>query len=154
MKELVIKIKGIVPFIIDWDARNHSDRYQNGEGLYAVTQDEQVIGLIHANNFTTDANGNGVCSYQELMFGADAASDIAIRNREFELKEYITEAADMVIKELRETQYNIENAFAEVNEGVKKIGENGGNAKGITEKTLLSALSIVTRGSTDNGEVK
>lgn len=150
MKELVIKVKGTVPFTVDWEVKNRTDRYQNGEGLYAVTQDEQVIGLIRADGFTTDANGNGVCSYQDLAFGPDTAFDIAIRNREFELKEYITEAADRMLKEL----YNIENAFAEVNEGVKKIGENGGNAKGITEKTLLSALSIVTRGGTDNGEVK
>lgn len=132
------------------DDKAKAELYPSGEGVYAVMDGDNFVCLrVVSSKVHDDTKGDYYVSVEENWTHARIANSINIIEHEERLKDYID-------KRFNELQSSIENAMSSadsihdavgsIKSSIDKIEKDGiGSGKGISEKTLLSAIEIVSK---------
>ena len=132
------------------DDKAKAELYPSGEGVYAVMDGDDFVCLrvVHSKAHD-DTKGDYYVYVEENWTHARIANSINIVEHEERLKDYID-------KRFGELQSSIENAISSagsihdavdsIKSSIDKIEKDGvGSRNGISEKTLLSAIEIVSK---------
>ena len=127
-----------------------AELYPFGEGLYAVMDGESFVEL-RAVSGKKHSDEKGV--YYECVdnyWGHEKISNSAtIIEHEERLKDYIDKRFDELqssIENAKSSADSIDDAVCSIKSSIEKIEKYGvGSGKGISEKTLLSAIEIVSK---------
>ena len=127
-----------------------AELYPFGEGLYAVMDGESFVELrVVSGKKHSDEKG----VYYECVdnyWGHEKISNSAtIIEHEERLKDYIDKRFDELqssIENAKSSADSIDDAVCSIKSSIEKIEKDGvGSGKGISEKTLLSAIEIVSK---------
>ena len=127
-----------------------AELYPFGEGLYAVMDGESFVEL-RAVSGKKHSDEKGV--YYECVdnyWGHEKISNSAtVIEHEERLKDYIDKRFDELqssIENAKSSADSIDDAVCSIKSSIEKIEKDGvGSGKGISEKTLLSAIEIVSK---------
>lgn len=136
-----------------------TDTFPSGEGVYALEDNGVIIGLIYAYNLHTDRNGEEVFDIKELVFPVQTVVASAIYTNDQRIKEYIKDCFDNVLGVVNKTKEAVEEAnecfecfhyqyqddAASLDKSLEKLLNEGIGGSGVSEKTLISALEIVSK---------
>lgn len=126
------------------DDKAKAELYPSGEGVYAVMDGDDFVCLRVVSSKThDDIKGDYYVHVEENWTHAKIANSINVIEHEERLKDYIDKRFD-------ELQSSIENAkssaVCSIKSSIEKIEKDGvGSGKGISEKTLLSAIEFVSK---------
>lgn len=132
------------------DDKAKAELYPSGEGVYAVMDGDDFVCLrVVSSKIHDDIKGDYYVSVEENWTHPKIANSINVIEHEERLKDYID-------KRFGELQSSIENAISSadsindavcsIKSSIEKIEKDGaGSGKGISEKTLLSAIEIVSK---------
>ena len=150
--EIRVNILGKVAYIQgeSRDNKAKAELYPSGEGVYAVMDGDDFVCLrVVSSKIHDDTKGDYYACVEENWTHARIANSINVIEYEERLKDYIDKRFD-------ELQSSIENAMSSadsindvacsIKSSIEKIEKDGvGSGKGISEKTLLSAIEIVSK---------
>lgn len=132
------------------DDKAKAELYPSGEGVYAVMDGDDFVCLRVVSSKThDDTKGDYYASIEENWTHVRIANSINVIEHEERLKDYIDKCFD-------ELQSSIENAMSRadslhdavgsIKSSIDKIEKDGVcSGNGISEKTLLSAIEIVSK---------
>lgn len=132
------------------DDKAKAELYPSGEGVYAVMDGDDFVCLrVVSSKVHDDTKGDYYVYVEENWTHAKIANSINIIEHEEMLKDYID-------KRFNELQSSIKNAMSSVDSihdavgfiksSIDKIEKDGiCSGNGISEKTLLSAIEIVSK---------
>lgn len=141
--EIKIEVKGKVQFSTDWSELRKAEHYIEGRGLYAMVEEDAVVGLVDVQGFDDE---KGQALINSFTFPPSVILTSMKESMKADLMEHIQQCCDKVCGTVK---YHDEKACEQYNnvmEGLKGIHdkiEEGGSGNGISEKTLLDALRIV-----------
>lgn len=150
--EIRVNVLGKVAYIRgeSRDNKAKAELYPSGEGVYAVMDGDDFVCLrVVSSKIHDDTKGDYYACVEENWTHAKIANSINVIEHEERLKDYID-------KRFGELQSSIENAISSadsihdavgsIKSSIEKIEKDGvGSEKGISEKTLLSAIEIVSK---------
>lgn len=132
------------------DDKAKAELYPSGEGVYAVMDGDDFVCLRVVSSKThDDIKGDYYVYVEENWTHAKIANSINIIEHEERLKDYIYKRFDELqssIENAMSSADSINDAVCSIKKSIEKIEEDGvGSGKGISEKTLLSAIEIVSK---------
>jgi hypothetical protein len=132
------------------DDKAKAELYPSGEGVYAVMDGDDFVCLRVVSSKThDDIKGDYYVYVEENWTHAKIANSINIIEHEERLKDYIDKRFDKLqssIENAMSSADSINDAVCSIKNSIEKIEEYGvGSGKGISEKTLLSAIEIVSK---------
>lgn len=132
------------------DDKAKAELYPSGEGVYAVMDGDVFVCLrIVSSKIHDDTKGDYYACVEENWTHAKIANSINIIEHEERLKDYIDKRFDELqssIENAMSSADSINDAVCSIKNSIEKIEEDGvGSGKGISEKTLLSAIEIVSK---------
>lgn len=135
------------------ESREDSEKaelYPSGEGLYAVMDGESFVGLrVVSGKKHSDEKGDYYACVDNYWGHGRISSSATIIEHEERLKDYIDKRFDELQSAIENTMSStdsINDAVCSIKSSIEKIEKDGvGNGKGISEKTLLSAIEIVSK---------
>ncbi len=143
------------------DDKAKAELYPSGEGVYAVMDGDDFVCLRVVSSKThDDTKGDYYVSIEENWTHVRIANSINVIEHEERLKDYIDkrfDRLDAIVKkasdgissvsdELNCFISNSQDDFCSIEKSLERIEKDGvGSGKGISEKTLLSAIEIVSK---------
>lgn len=143
------------------DDKAKAELYPSGEGVYAVMDGDDFVCLrIVSSKIHDDTKGDYYACVEENLTHARIANSINIIEHEERLKDYIgkcfgrleaivkknNDCISTVSEELDGFISNSQDDFCSIEKSLERIEKDGvGSGKGISEKTLLSAIEIVSK---------
>lgn len=132
------------------DDKAKAELYPSGEGVYAVMDGDDFVCLRVVSSKThDDIKGDYYVYVEENWTHAKIANSTNIIEHEERLKDYIDKRFDELqssIENAMSSADSINDAVCSIKNSIEKIEEDGvGSGKGISEKTLLSAIEIVSK---------
>lgn len=132
------------------DDKAKAELYPSGEGVYAVMDGDDFVCLRVVSSKThDDIKGDYYAYVEENWTHAKIANSINIIEHEERLKDYIDKRFDELqssIENAKSSADSINDAVGSIKSSIEKIEKDGvGSGKGISEKTLLSAIEIVSK---------
>lgn len=127
-----------------------AELYPFGEGIYAVMDGENFVELrvVSGKKHSEEKGDYYECVERYWGHGRISNSAIIIEHEE-RLKEYIDKRFDELqssIENAMSSAGSIHDAVGSIKSSIDKIEKDGiGSGKGISEKTLLSAIEIVSK---------
>ena len=161
--EIRVNILGKVAYIKEesWDNKAKAELYPSGEGVYAVMDGDDFVCLRVVSSKThDDTKGDYYACVEENWTNAKIANSINVIEHEEKLKDYIDKRFDSLVAiitkanegissvsdELDDFISNSQDDFCSIEKSLERIEKDGaGSGKGISEKTLLSAIEIVSK---------
>ena len=150
--EIRVNILGKVAYIQgeSRDNKAKAELYPSGEGVYAVMDGDDFVCLrVVSSKIHDDTKGDYYACIEENWTHARIANSINVIEHEERLKDYIDKRFDELqssIENAKNSADSINNAVCSVKSSIEKIEKDGvGSGKGISEKTLLSAIEIVSK---------
>lgn len=161
--EIRVNVLGKVAFIA---AKSRSDiekaeLYPFGEGIYAVMNGDNFVCLrVVADKRHSEEKGDYYALVEDNWANPKVVSFVDIIEHEERLKDYIDKRFDRldaivekandgissVSDELNDFINNSQDVFCSIEKSLERIEKDGvGSEKGISEKTLLSAIEIVSK---------
>ncbi len=127
-----------------------AELYPFGEGIYAVMNGENFVELRGVSGKKHSEEKGDYYECVERYWGHGRISNSAtIIEHEERLKEYIDKRFDELqssIENAMSSAGSIHDAVGSIKSSIDKIEKDGiGSGKGISEKTLLSAIEIVSK---------
>lgn len=143
------------------DDKAKAELYPSGEGVYAVMDGDDFVCLRVVSSKThDDTKGDYYASIEENWTHVRIANSINVIEHEERLKGYIdkrfdrleaiiekaNEGISSVSEELDGFISNSQDDFCSIEKTLERIEKDGvGSGSGISEKTLLSAIEIVSK---------
>ena len=127
-----------------------AELYPFGDGVYAVMDGENFVELrIVSNKKHSDEKGDYYENIERCWSNGKISCSATIIEHEERLKDYIDKRFDELqssIENAKNSAHSINDAVCSIKSSIEKIEEDGvGSGKGISEKTLLSAIEIVSK---------
>ncbi len=127
-----------------------AELYPFGEGLYAVMDGETFVELrVVADKKHSKEKGDYYAFVERYWGHGKISSSATIIKHEERLKDYIDNRFDelqSLIENAKSSADSIDDAVCSIKSSIEKIEKDGvGSGKGISEKTLLSAIEIVSK---------
>lgn len=127
-----------------------AELYPFGEGLYAVMDGETFVELRAVADKKHSKEKGDYYAFVERYWGhGKISSSATIIEHEERLKDYIDKRFDELQSSIENTKSSadsIDDAVCSIKSSIEKIEKDGvGSGKGISEKTLLSAIEIVSK---------
>lgn len=127
-----------------------AELYPSGEGVYAVMDGDDFVCLRVVSSKThDDIKGDYYVSVEENWTHAKIANSINVIEHEERLKDYIDKRFDELqssIENAKSSADSINDAVGSIKSSIDKIEKDGvSSGNGISEKTLLSAIEIVSK---------
>ena len=132
------------------DDKAKAELYPSGEGVYAVMDGDDFVCLrVVSSKIHDDIKGDYYVYVEENWTHAKIANSINIIEHEERLKDYIDKRFDELQSAIENTMSSancIYDAVGSIKSSIDKIEKDGvGSGNGISEKTLLSAIEIVSK---------
>ena len=132
------------------DDKAKAELYPSGEGVYAVMDGDDFVCLrVVSSKIHDDTKGDYYACVEENWTHAKIANSINVIEHEERLKDYIDKRFDELqsaIENTKSSADSINDAVCSIKSSIEKIEKDGvGSGKGISEKTLLSAIEIVSK---------
>lgn len=132
------------------DDKAKAELYPSGEGAYAVMDGDNFVCLrVVSSKIHDDTKGDYYAYVEENWAHARIANSINVIEYEERLKDYIDKRFDELQSAIENTNSSadsINDAVCTIKSSIEKIEKDGvGSGKGISEKTLLSAIEIVSK---------
>lgn len=132
------------------DDKAKAELYPSGEGVYAVMDGDNFVCLrVVSSKAHDDTKGDYYVYIEENWTHARIANSINIIEHEEKLKDYIDKRFDELqssIENAMSSADSIHNAVGSIKSSIDKIEKDGiCSGNGISEKTLLSAIEIVSK---------
>lgn len=132
------------------DDKAKAELYPSGEGVYAVMDGNDFVCLRVVSSKThDDIKGDYYVYVEENWTHAKIANSINVIEHEERLKDYIDKRFDELqssIENAKSSADSIYDAVGSIKSSIDKIEKDGvGSGNGISEKTLLSAIEIVSK---------
>lgn len=132
------------------DDEAKAELYPSGEGVYAVMDGDDFVCLrVVSSKIHDDTKGDYYACVEENWTHAKIANSINVIEHEERLKDYIDKRFDELQSSIENTKSSadsIDDAVCSIKSSIEKIEKDGvGSGKGISEKTLLSAIEIVSK---------
>lgn len=132
------------------DDKAKAELYPSGEGVYAVMDGDDFVCLRVVSSKThDDIKGDYYVSVEENWTHAKITNSINVIEHEEMLKDYIDKRFDELqssIENAKSSADSIHDAVGSIKSSIDKIEKDGvGSGNGISEKTLLSAIEIVSK---------
>lgn len=135
------------------ESRNDAEKaelYPFGEGIYAVMDGENFVELrVVSGKKHSEEKGDYYECVERYWGHGRISSSATIIEHEERLKDYIDKRLDelqSLIENAMSSADSIHDAVGSIKSSIDKIEEDGiGSGKGISEKTLLSAIEIVSK---------
>lgn len=150
--EIRANILGKVAFIdgASRDDKAKAELYPSGEGVYAVMDGDDFVCLrVVSSKIHDDIKGDYYVYVEEDWTHPKIANSINVIGHEERLKDYIDKRFDELqssIENAKSSADSIDDAVCSIKSSIEKIEKDGvGSGKGISEKTLLSAIEIVSK---------
>lgn len=150
--EIRVNVLGKVAYIQgeSRDNKAKAELYPSGEGVYAVMDGDDFVCLrVVSSKIHDDTKGDYYACVEENWTHAKIASSINVIEHEERLKNYIDKRFDELqssIENAKSSADSIDDAVCSIKSSIEKIEKDGvGSGKGISEKTLLSAIEIVSK---------
>ena len=150
--EIRVNILGKVAYIQgeSRDNKAKAELYPSGEGVYAVMDGDDFVCLrVVSSKIHDDTKGDYYACVEENWTHAKIANSINVIEYEERLKDYIDKRFDELqssIENAKSSADSIDDAVCSIKSSIEKIEKDGvGSGKGISEKTLLSAIEIVSK---------
>ena len=127
-----------------------AELYPFGEGLYAVMDGENFVALrVVSGEKHSDEKGDYYACVDNYWGHGKISNSTTIIEHEERFKDYIDKRFDKLqssIENAMSSADSINDAVCSIKNSIEKIEEYGvGSGKGISEKTLLSAIEIVSK---------
>ena len=127
-----------------------AELYPFGEGVYAVVDGENFVELrVVSGKKHSDEKGDYYECVDNYWGHGKISNSATIIEHEERLKDYIDKRFDEIqssIENAKNSADSINDAVCSIKSSIEKIEEDGvGSGKGISEKTLLSAIEIVSK---------
>ena len=127
-----------------------AELYPFGEGVYAVVDGENFVELrVVSGKKHSDEKGDYYECVDNYWGHGKISNSASIIEHEERLKDYIDKRFDELqssIENAKNSADSINDAVCSIKRSIEKIEEDGdGSGKGISEKTLLSAIEIVSK---------
>lgn len=161
--EIRVNVLGKVAYIQgeSRDNKAKAELYPSGEGVYAVMDGDDFVCLrVVSSKIHDDTKGDYYACVEENWTHARIANSINVIEYEERLKDYIdkcfgrleaivkktNDCISSVSEELDGFMSNSQDDFCSIEKSLERIEKDGvGSEKGISEKTLLSAIEIVSK---------
>lgn len=150
--EIRVNVLGKVAYIQgeSRDNKAKAELYTSGEGVYAVMDGDDFVCLrVVSSKIHDDTKGDYYACVEENWTHAKIANSINVIEHEERLKNYIDKRFDELqssIENAKSSADSIDDAVCSIKSSIEKIEKDGvGSGKGISEKTLLSAIEIVSK---------
>ena len=150
--EIRANILGKVAFIegASRDDKAKAELYPSGEGVYAVMDGDDFVCLrVVSSKIHDDIKGDYYVYVEENWTHPKIANSINVIEHEERLKDYIDKRFDELqssIENAKSSADSIDDAVCSIKSSIEKIEKDGvGSGKDISEKTLLSAIEIVSK---------
>lgn len=150
--EIRVNVLGKVAYIQgeSRDNKAKAELYPSGEGVYAVMDGDDFVCLrVVSSKIHDDTKGDYYACVEENWTHAKIANSINVIDHEERLKNYIEKRFDELqssIENAKSSADSIDDAVCSIKSSIKKIEKDGvSSGKGISEKTLLSAIEIVSK---------
>ena len=150
--EIRVNILGKVAYIQgeSRDNKAKAELYPSGEGVYAVMDGDDFVCLrVVSSKIHDDTKGDYYACVEENWTHAKIANSINVIEHEERLKDYIDKRFDELQSAIENTMSSadsINDAVGSIKSSIDKIEKDGvGSGNGISEKTLLSAIEIVSK---------
>ena len=132
------------------DDKAKAELYPSGEGVYAVMDGDDFVCLrVVSSKIHDDIKGDYYVYVEENWTHPKIANSINVIEHEERLKDYIDKRFDELQSAIENTNSSadsIDDAVCSIKSSIEKIEKDGvGSGKGISEKTLLSAIEIVSK---------
>lgn len=132
------------------DDKAKAELYPSGEGVYAVMDGDNFVCLrVVSSKIHDDTKGDYYAYVEESWTHAKIVNSINVIEHEERLKDYIDKRFDELQSAIENTMSSadsINDAVGSIKSSIDKIEKDGvGSGKGISEKTLLSAIEIVSK---------
>lgn len=124
--------------------------YPFGEGVYAVMDGENFVALrVVSGKKHSDEKGDYYARVDNYWGDGKISNSATIIEHEERLKDYIDKRFDELqssIENAKSSADSINDAVGSIKSSIDKIEKDGvGSGNGISEKTLLSAIEIVSK---------
>ena len=133
-----------------WSDIEKAELYPFGDGVYAVMDGENFIELrVVSNKKHSDEKGDYYENIERCWSNGKISYSATIIEHEERLKDYIDKRFDelqSLIENAKSSADSINDAVCSIKSSIEKIENVGvGSGNGISEKTLLSAIEIVSK---------
>lgn len=127
-----------------------AELYPFGDGVYAVMDGEDFVQLrVVSNKKHSDEKGDYYENVENCWSNGKISCSATVIEHEERLKDYIDKRFDELqssIENAKSSADSIDDAVCSIKSSIEKIEKDGvGSGKGISEKTLLSAIEIVSK---------
>lgn len=127
-----------------------AELYPFGEGVYAVVDGESFVELrVVSGKKHSDEKGDYYACVDNYWGHGKISNSATIIEHEERLKDYIDKRFDELqssIENAKSSADSIDDAVCSIKSSIEKIEKDGvDSGKGISEKTLLSAIEIVSK---------
>ena len=127
-----------------------AELYPFGDGVYAVMDGEDFVQLrVVSNKKHSDEKGDYYENVENCWSNGKISCSATVIEHEERLKDYIDKRFDELQSAIENTMSSancIYDAVGSIKSSIDKIEKDGiGSGKGISEKTLLSAIEIVSK---------
>ena len=161
--EIRVNVLGKVAYIREesWDNKAKAELYPSGEGVYAVMDGDNFVCLrVVSSKIHDDTKGDYYACVEENWTHPRIANSINVIEHEEKLKDYIDKRFDSLVAIVKKSNdgissvseeldgfiSNSQDDFCSIEKSLERIEKEGvGSGKGISEKTLLSAIEIVSK---------
>lgn len=150
--EIRVNVLGKVAYIQgeSRDNKAKAELYTSGEGVYAVMDGDDFVCLrVVSSKIHDDTKGDYYACVEENWTHAKIANSINVIEHEQRLKDYIDKRfgeLQSAIENTMSSADSINDSVCSIKSSIDKIEKDGvGSGKGISEKTLLSAIEIVSK---------
>ena len=127
-----------------------AELYPFGDGVYAVMDGENFVELrVVSGKKHSEEKGDYYECVNHFWAHGKISSSVTVIEHEERLKDYIDKRFDELqssIENAKSSADSIHDAVDSIKSSIDKIEKNGiGSGNGISEKTLLSAIEIVSK---------
>lgn len=127
-----------------------AELYPFGDGVYAVMDGENFVELrVVSGKKHSEEKGDYYEYIDRCWAHGKISQTVTVIEHEERLKDYIDKRFDELqssIENAKNSADSINDAVCSIKSSIEKIEEDGvGSGKGISEKTLLSAIEIVSK---------
>ena len=127
-----------------------AELYPFGDGVYAVMDGENFVELrVVSGKKHSEEKGDYYECIDRCWAHGKISNSVTVIEHEERLKDYIDKRFDELqsaIENAKSSADSINDAVCSIKNSIEKIEEDGvGSGKGISEKTLLSAIEIVSK---------
>lgn len=127
-----------------------AELYPFGDGIYAVMDGENFVELrVVSGKKYSEEKGDYYERIDRCWAHGKISNSVTVIEHEERLKDYIDKRFDELqsaIENTKSSSDSINDAVCSIKSSIEKIEKDGvGSGKGISEKTLLSAIEIVSK---------